>query len=252
LLVMVTLKYQERFKTVKGVFDAFTNRNLFELQSRGHFDELVSPLKIGKEANVFLASAEGGKHYVIVKIYRIQNSDFSGMYNYIKQDPRYVSLKKRRREIIFAWVQREYKNLHRSYEAKIDVPEPLVLKHNVLVEELIGDKISGEVALPLKDSVPEDPEEFLDLIIKQVRKMYHKANLVHGDLSAFNILNLQKTVKGELIETPILIDFSQCTLVKSRASSELLQRDMKNVLQFFKKHGVRRDLDTVLAKIVKK
>jgi RIO kinase 1 len=248
---MVTLKYQERFKTVKGVFDAFTNRNLFELQSRGHFDELVSPLKIGKEANVFLASVASGSRYVIVKIYRIQNSDFSGMYNYIKQDPRYESLKKRRREIIFAWVQREYKNLHRSYEAKVHVPEPLALKHNVLVEELIGDAQVGEVAMPLKDAIPRNPEAFLDLILKQVRKMYHKAGLVHGDLSAFNILNLQKEEKGELVERPVLIDFSQCTLVKSRASMELLKRDMKNVLAFFRKLGVKADLDTVLEKIVK-
>ena len=239
---MVTLTYQERFKTVKGVFDAFTNRNLFELQSRGHFDELISPLKIGKEANVFVASL--GDKYVIVKIYRIQNCDFSGMYNYIKQDSRYESLKKRRREIIFAWVQREYKNLHRSFEFGVVVPKPLALKHNVLVEELIGDAQSGEVALPLKDSAPKEPEAFLDLIIAQMRLMYHKAGLVHGDLSAFNILN-----KGE---EPVLIDFSQCTLVKNRVSSELLARDVKNVLQYFKKLGIERDQEEVVARIVKK
>ncbi|MAG60262.1 serine/threonine protein kinase [archaeon] len=243
---MVTLKYQERFKTVKGVFDAFTNRNLFELQSRGHFDELVSPLKIGKEANVFLASS--GKRYVIVKIYRIQNSDFSGMYNYIKQDPRYESLKKRRREIIFAWVQREYKNLHRSFEKGVKVPKPLALKHNVLIEELIGDEISGEVALPLKDSAPQDVEEFFELLIEQLRLMYHAAGLVHGDLSAFNILNL-KMDEGD---KPILIDFSQCTLVKSRASLELLKRDVKNLLQYFKKQGLKLDAEEVVARIVKK
>ncbi len=245
---MVTLTYQERFKTVKGVFDAFTNRNLFELQSRKHFDELVSPLKIGKEANVFLASL--GKKYIIVKIYRIQNSDFSGMYNYIKQDPRYESLKKRRREIIFAWVQREYKNLHRSFENKVQVPEPLALKHNVLIEELIGNSKTGEVALPLKDSPPQDPEEFLEKIIVEVRKMYHKAGLVHGDLSAFNILNLQKMRAGKLTEKPVLIDFSQCTLVKSRPSMELLERDMKNVLQYFKKFGVQKDLREIIERII--
>ena len=241
-LFMVTLTYQERFRTVKGVFDAFTNRNLFELQTRGHFDELVSPLKIGKEANVFIASKND--HFVIVKIYRIQNCDFSGMYNYIKQDSRYESLKKRRREIIFAWVQREYKNLHRSFEVKIVVPEPLALKHNVLVEKLIGDEKNGKVALPLKDDAPKKPEEFLDLIIEQMKLLYHKAGLVHGDLSAFNILNDK--------EQPVLIDFSQSTLVKSRAASELLARDVKNVLQYFSKLGIKKNQEEIIDFIVKK
>lgn len=239
---MVTLKYQERFKTEKGVFDAFTNRNLFELQSKGHFDELVSPLKIGKEANIFLASL--GEKYVIVKIYRIQNSDFLGMYNYIKQDPRYESLKKRRREIIFAWVQREYKNLHRSYGVGVKVPKPLALKNNVLVEEIVGDPASGEVALPLKDDAPENPEEFFEKIIGQLHLMYHKAGLVHGDLSAFNILN----DSGE----PVLIDFSQCTMVKSRASLDLLKRDVKNLLQYFRKLRIIYDPEEILQKILKK
>ena len=47
---MVTLTYQERFKTEKGVFDEFTKRTLFSLSSAGHFDELVSPLFEGKES----------------------------------------------------------------------------------------------------------------------------------------------------------------------------------------------------------
>ncbi len=249
---MVTLKYQERFRTASGVFDAFTNRNLFELQTKGHFDELVSPLKIGKEANVFLASANGGKKFVIVNIYRVQNCDFSGMYNYIKQDSRYETLKKNRREIIFAWVQREYKNLHCCYEKKVVVPEPLALKHNILVEELIGNEVSGEVALPLKDADPQDPEKFFEAIIVQLRLMYHKAGLVHGDLSAFNILNLQKTIDGELVETPVLIDFSQCTLVKSRPSRELLERDIKNLISYFKKQRLSLDQDEVVARIMAK
>ena len=95
---MVTLTYQERFKTLKGVFDEFTNRTLFELQSRDHFDELISPVIVGKESNVFLYSK--GKDKVIIKIYRIQNCDFNRMFDYIKKDPRYEFMKKHPRQII--------------------------------------------------------------------------------------------------------------------------------------------------------
>ena len=63
---MVTRTSQERFRTDKGVFDAFTNKNLYELKKRGYFDELESPIFVGKESNVF--SAKRGKKKVIIKI----------------------------------------------------------------------------------------------------------------------------------------------------------------------------------------
>src|SRR3989344_3667387 len=119
---MTTLTSQERFKTEKGVFDEFTHRNLFELESRGVFDKLLSPYKIGKESNVFIAQRKNKK--CIVKIYRQQNYDFKRMYKYIRVDPRYEYLMQRRREIIFAWTQREYKNLLRAQKAGIHAPVP--------------------------------------------------------------------------------------------------------------------------------
>ncbi|MBI2582371.1 hypothetical protein HYV87_04575 [Candidatus Woesearchaeota archaeon] len=183
---MTTLTYQERFKTLQGVFDEFTNRTLFELQSRDYFDELVSPLLIGKESNVFLASK--GKGIVIVKIYRIQNCDFNRMFEYIKKDPRYEFLQKHRRQIILAWTQREYKNLIRAQKAKIHVPEAITFMNHVLVEEMIGDT---EPAPMLKDTKPKDPKNFFALILEDMKKLYDEG-LIHGDLSPFNILNYKE------------------------------------------------------------
>jgi RIO kinase 1 len=232
---MVTLTYQERFRTENGVFDATTERNLFELQSRGYFDQLVSPYKIGKESNVFLAIK--GKKKVIVKIYRVQNADFKRMFNYIKKDPRYDFLKNKRREIIYSWTQREYKNLLRAQQAKVTVPHPIVLRSNILVEEMIGD---DEPALPLKDHHPEDPRKFFEEVIQNIEKLYH-GGLIHGDLSAFNILNFK--------EKPYFIDFSQSTLVKTPNSLELLERDLRNVVHFFKGLGVKADAEQIFNKI---
>lgn len=239
---MVTIKSQERFKTAKGVFDDFTDRNLFELHSRGIFDELISPLKVGKESNVFIALKHQGDKIEkrIVKIYRQQNCDFNRMFEYIRQDPRYEYLKKHRREIIFAWTQREYKNLLKAHRAGVRVPKVHKWLFNILVEEMIGDE---EPALPLKDTHPKNPSEFLILIIEQMKKLY-RGGLIHGDLSAFNILNYN--------ETPVLIDFSQSTVVKTPNSQELLERDIKNVLQFFRKLGVKREAEDVLLQIKEK
>lgn len=226
---MVTLKYQERFKTLKGVFDEFTNRTLFELQSKGLFEDLVSPLFVGKESTIFMAKK--GKQNIIVKIYFMQNCNFNRMYDYIKKDSRYEYLKKHRRQIILSWVQREYKNLLKAEKAKVNVPKPLGYKNHILIETFIGD---DKPAPALKDSFPENPQQFFEEIVLEMKKLYQNG-LIHGDLSPFNILNYN--------EKPFLIDFSQATLVKTPNSKELLERDLKNVVSFFNKLGVDANIE---------
>ena len=233
---MVTATNQERFRTLKGVFDEFTNRTLFKLQSQGVFDELESPLEVGKESNVFIASK--GKEKVIVKIYRVQNADFKRMFEYIGKDPRYDNLRKRRREIIFAWAQREYKNLLRAEKFNVTVPKPLGWKFHILVEEMIGSP-----ALPLKDDHPKNPKKFLKEIIKEMKTLYN-AGLIHGDLSSFNILNDN--------QKPVLIDFSQTTLVRTPNSEELLERDVRNIARFFGKLSVDVQEEDMLKRITNK
>lgn len=233
---MVTLTCQERFKTLKGVFDEFTNRTLFILQSKGIFEELISPLSVGKESNVFIAKK--GKDKVIVKIYRIQNADFMKMYGYIHQDPRYEFLKKHRRQIILAWAQREYKNLKKAEKAGINAPKVLGWKNHIIVEEMIGNP-----APSLKDAYPQDQHKFFQEIIQNIKKMY-QAGLIHGDLSSFNILNDQ--------EKPYFIDFSQATLTKTPNSEELLERDIKNIVNFFKKLEINEDYENIFKKITQK
>jgi RIO kinase 1 len=236
---MTKLPPKEEYKVEKGVFDEFTERNLFELRSHNVFDQLLGPVKIGKESNVFLAlkREEQKEKKIIVKIYRLQNCDYRGMYDYIRKDPRYEFLKKHRREIIFAWVQREYKNLLKAERTQANVPKPLAWKFNILVEEMIGEE---EPAPALKDALPENPAQFLEQIIEQIKKLY-QVGLIHGDLSAFNILNYD--------EKPYLIDFSQGTLTKTPNSLELLERDIKNILAFFARLNVKADSVKILEKV---
>ncbi|MBW2967322.1 serine protein kinase RIO [Candidatus Woesearchaeota archaeon] len=228
---------REKFKTWGNVFDRFTNRNLFELSSKGHFDELGGPVSIGKEANIFTAVKEDGG-LIIVKIYRLETCDFNRMYDYIKYDARYLNLKAKRREIIFSWAQREYRNLMKSREAGVRVPLPILCKHNILLMEYIG---SEDVAPKLKDVYPEDVPAFCEKTIDYMRKMY-KAGLVHGDLSEFNILNWK--------DKPVFIDMSQGTVTKSANAQELLERDVKNMRRFFKKMGYDIDEEEMMRKIV--
>ncbi len=219
---------REKYKTRNNVFDNFTNRNLFVLASRGLFDEeTLSPVKIGKEANVFYALK--GNEKVVVKIYRLETCDFKRMYEYISIDPRFENLKKKRRDIIFAWAKREFTNLLKAKKADVKVPNPYMHFFNIVVMSFIGDE---NPALQLKDYVFENENELkniFDQIVKNYKNLYHKAKLVHGDLSKFNIL----IHKGKVY----FIDFSQSVPLDSVNSKDLLLRDVKNLVSFFKKNN---------------
>ena len=228
---------REKFKTMHDVFDEFTNRTIFKLITEGHFRGLESPINIGKESNVFSALTEEGNK-VIVKIYRLETCDFNSMYGYIKDDPRYTNLKRKKRRIIFAWVQREYRNLMNAREAQVSVPIPITFANNVLVLEFVGK--NNVIAPMLKDSVPKNKNLFFDKITDNIRKL-HKAGLVHADLSAFNILNFN--------ETPVFIDMSQATLLRHPRAEEFLARDVKNICAFFRKIGLKINEESILKKI---
>ncbi len=232
-------KPKEEFKTWGDVFDQFTQKNVYKLISQGHFEGLESPISIGKESNVFSAiKKDGGR--VMVKIYRLETCDFNRMYDYIKEDPRYLKIKKGKRNIIFTWVQREYRNLIKARQANVNVPTPLTFLNNVLVLEFIGDD-DGE-SPKLKDLIPKNPKDFLDGILKNIRKLF-KAGLVHADLSAFNILNMD--------EKPVLIDFSQCTTINSSRAREYLERDIRNVCVFFRKNGMSPNEQKIMEYVTK-
>jgi RIO kinase 1 len=228
---------KEKWKVWGNVFDEFTFRTLFKLASQGHFEQLQSPISIGKESNIF--SAKKGKENIIVKIYRLETSDFNRMYDYIKYDPRYANLKKQKRKIVFAWAQREFRNLMKAREAGVNVPVPIAFLNNVLCLEFIGNK---EAAPKLKDKIPKNKKQFFDKVVEYTRKLY-KAGLIHADLSQFNILNFK--------EEPVFIDFSQCTLKRNPRAEEFLERDVRNICNFFKKIGLNVDEKKIIEKIKK-
>ncbi len=228
---------KEKFKTFHDVFDAFTNRTIFKLITEGHFEGIIGPVCIGKESNVFQARRKDGTK-VILKIYRLETCDFNRMFDYIRTDPRFMEVKKNKRKVIFAWAQREYRNLLKSRDAGVRVPTPYAVKGNVLVMEFIGGE---EVAPKLKDAV--EGEKQVKDIIKQYKLLYQKAGLVHADLSHFNILN----DNGKIV----VIDMSAATPITDPNAKEFFERDVKTIVNFYKRHGIELDKDTVMQTIKK-
>ena len=71
----------------------------------------------------------------------------------------------------------------------------------------------------------------------QLKLFVNEAKLVHGDLSNYNILNLD--------ETPIIIDVSQSVVLDNPISKELLERDINTLVREYTKLGVKTSFDEV-------
>lgn len=215
------MKNKEDWKVYGNVFSEHSLKLLFKLSSQGYFEELESPLSVGKEANVFTAVTKDHER-IVAKIYRLENCNFNKMRDYLITDPRYVNTTKNSRMIIFTWVQREYRNLMLAREA-IKVPKPIAFKDNIILMEFIG---HTDPAPELKAHPAAEPEKFFEKIIICMKKLYG-VGLIHADLSPFNILNHN--------EEPIFIDFSQATMKDASNAQELLLRDISNICYYFRK-----------------
>ncbi len=230
---MVRKAQKEEWKIYGNVFDEFTLRTLFHMSGQGLFDGLKSPVAIGKESNVF--TAEKGDELVIVKIYRLESCDFNRMWDYIGTDPRFEGVRNRRRQIIFSWTQREYRNLLIAREGGVKCPRPHQFENNVLVMDIVGGP-----APRLIQATPEDPKAFFGLLIKECKKLY-KSGICHGDLSEYNILNNN--------EEPWLIDFSHGTPLDCELGKRLFIRDCENLARYFTKVWKKITVEEIIKKI---
>ena len=216
------------------VFDRLTLLSLYKLMTKGHFDTLDFPIARGKEAHVFHGTSENGP--VAVKIFHTSNAVFKNLMQYIEGDQRFGGLSRRHRNLVDIWVRKEYRNLLRLAKWGLRVPEPIAVHKNVLVMEYIGDDKSP--APRLRDTKIDNPEEVFDYLIRFTATAWQKANLVHGDLSAYNIL----WHEGEAI----IIDVGQGVVQNHPKSEEFLVRDVKQLVRWANKNGMDVELAEAL------
>jgi Serine/threonine protein kinase involved in cell cycle control len=235
-----TFKKEDSFlKAEENVFDVPTLKLLYTLSNKGYIHELGGSISTGKEANVFYATGNEGE--IAVKIYRISSSTFKAMDPYILKDPRFTHIRHNRKDIIFAWTQKEFQNLLRIQKAGIRSPKPIVCNRNILLMSFMGK--DGVAYPPLKETPVKDVQNIYDQIIESMRRMYVRASLVHADLSEYNILI--DTEKEEII----IIDVGQAVTLSHPNARDFLLRDIENIRRFFKKYGIREETKDVLEKI---
>ncbi|MEM4662657.1 MAG: serine protein kinase RIO [Candidatus Diapherotrites archaeon] len=233
------IKEEKLRRIFSQVFDYSTVCAIHELANKGFIDYLEHVISTGKEAHVYVAVDKAGKKRAI-KIYKIETSKFRNIRKYIEGDQRFKNVGSDRRDIIYLWARKEYKNLEKMASAGVNVPVPYAFFQNVLVMEFIG---KDKAALPIKEHPIEDIDFLYQSIVLDLAKMVYRAKLVHGDLSEYNILNFD----GK----PIIIDCGQAVLTSHPLASEFFQRDLKNFASYVSKQGLKKTSDDIRSDIKK-
>ena len=215
--------------TLEEVFDRATLMVIYDFLKSDMLYEVNGVVNAGKEARVYWGKNKEGKD-LAVKIYLTSSAEFKkGMFKYIEGDYRFKGVKHDTRSLIFAWAQKEFRNLEQAFRAKVNVPKPIAVRNNVLVMEFIGK--NGLSALSLKERLPINPEKTYRQLLTYLKRLYRKADLVHGDLSEYNIM----VWKGK----PVLFDMSQSVPSSHPLARSLLERDLTNVNRFFSRIGIK-------------
>ncbi len=239
-------KGMEDRKIYEEVLDLRTLKALYKLSAKGYIKALGGVISTGKEANVFYADGHIDCNDVplAVKIYRIETSEFYRMDEYLFGDRRFDVRRISKKELIYVWTEKEFRNLQRAYEGGVKVPKPYVHFRNVILMEFLGEDEKpaptlSDLGYTLKEVA--DVEKLFWEIIENVKKLY-RAELVHADLSEYNIVLFK--------DRPYFIDMGQSVLIDHPYAMRYLERDLKNVLRFFSKFGVKANLDDLIKEVV--
>ncbi|MCA9874927.1 MAG: hypothetical protein KC441_14755 [Anaerolineales bacterium] len=210
-------------------------------------------VKGGKEANVYACTAHPatGLDLIAAKLYRermLRNLKNDAIYKEgrMLRDAEGKQIRSRRERTavlnktgfglhldFMMWIGTEYRTQTLLYEAGADVPKPIAHSGSTILMEFIGDEYG---AAPALNEVGLDRSEAAPLfrrVMDNVRLLLDH-HLIHGDLSAYNILYWD----GDIW----LIDFPQ--VVDARANPhapELLRRDVTRVCEYFARYGVESD-----------
>ncbi|MHA1377305.1 MAG: RIO1 family regulatory kinase/ATPase domain-containing protein [Candidatus Helarchaeota archaeon] len=204
-------------------YDSLALHALIEANELDLFGKAIG---VGKESDVFDAINANGQN-VAVKIHRLGRTSF-------RQTKRKRSYSKNRKHISWLYqsrlaAQKEFEALKILKDDKLSVPMPYACNRHIIVME----RIEGIPLFLVKD-LPEK-ERILNDILDNIFSAFSKANIIHGDLSEYNI-----------IITPnlniMIIDWPQWVKSAHPNFKFYLKRDINNILKFFKrKYDVFRD-----------
>lgn len=225
--------------------------------------DVLAQVKGGKEANVYRCAAGPvtGETWLAAKVYRPR------MFRQLRNDKRYREgrtiltaegrpVKETDHRLMRAvgkktafgvevahtsWLMHEYTTLHKLHTAGAAVPQPFGVSGNAIVMSYLGDEVLSAPTLAEIRLERYEARSLFDEALRNVELMLG-LGLVHGDLSAYNILYWEGTIT--------LIDFPQVTDARANPQARsIFERDVQRVCEYFARYGIQHDAASLAASL---
>ncbi len=216
LIIRNASKYGIAYNLNSKAYDLLA---LHTLVKKNVISQLGPLIGKGKESDVYSCMDDNGKIYAL-KFYRMGRTSFRNikMYRDIIGDRGHLS---------WLYVNRlaakkEFEALTKIFKLKLNTPKPIAYNRHVIVMSYLR----GKELVYYKQI--KNPLKIFRRIIKQIKIIYQKVHMIHGDLGEFNIVLSER---GNIL----IIDWLQWVPSDHPNANSLLERDIINICHFFQK-----------------
>jgi RIO kinase 2 len=234
LIIRDSSKFEIGYTLNSKAYDLLALHTLVEKNVISQLGPLVGK---GKESDVY-SCMDDDENVMAMKFYRMGRTSFRGIKKY--------------RDIIgdrshFSWLyvnrlaaKKEFEALEKIYPLKLNTPKPIGYNRHVIVMSYLRGK-----ELVYYKSIKK-PQKIFNRIIKQIKTIFQKVDMIHGDLGEFNIV-LDET--GNIL----IIDWLQWVSGDHPDSQKMLRRDIENVCNYFRrKFHVQSNVDEIISSFLEK
>ena len=234
LIIRDASKYEIAYTLNSKAYDLLA---LHTLVKRNTISQLGPLIGKGKESDVY-SCMDDDENIFALKFYRMGRASFRSI-------KKYRDLIGERGHLSWLYInrlaaKREFEALKKIYELNLNTPKPIAYnRHAVVMSYLRGKEL-------IYHSSIKNPAKIFNRIIKQIKTIYQKAKMIHGDLGEFNII---LDHKGNIL----IIDWLQWVSRDHPNATSILERDISNVCNYFqKKFNVYSNMDEILSDFDKK
>jgi len=224
--------------------------SISEFYAQNWFEDILTLVKGGKEASVYLCRAPLGigKPLLAAKVYRprrFRNLKKDHIYRegrehldvngkVVLDERAYHAMNKRSSyglELLHtSWVGHEFLTMEILHAAGADIPKPYASSNNAILMDYVGDETAAAPSLNSIHLTAAEARPLFQRVIHNIDLML-SCNRVHADLSAYNILYWEGEIR--LIDFPQAIDPDE-----NQNAWRIFSRDVTRVCEYFATQGV--------------
>ncbi|TFG24704.1 MAG: serine/threonine protein kinase [Promethearchaeota archaeon] len=233
LIIRDSSSYETAYTLNSIGYDILALHSLVEMNIISQLGPLIGK---GKESDVY-SCMDNNENIFALKVYRMGRTSFKNIKNLrdIIGDRGHIS---------WLYVNRlaakkEFEALEEIYKLKLDTPKPIAYNRHMIVMNYLR----GKELIYFKEI--HNPKKIFNKILKQVKKIFQNAQLIHGDLGEFNIVLDEK---GNIL----IIDWLQSIHSDHPNAKSILERDIANLCNYFeKKFNLYSNVDDIIKSFYK-